>query len=869
MTSTYRRLLLCAAGLSAMMTAGAAQAQDAAAGETAVEEIVVTAQKREQQALDVPMALTAYSGERLESLGVRDMADLAKFTPGLVVQDQSPNNPGYVVRGITSDSTDPYSEPRVSVFQDGVSISKSQGSYVELFDLQRVEVAKGPQSTLYGRGALIGAINIIQNKAVIGQTSGSLSLEGGDYGYVQGEGVFNAALSDTLSLRVGARIRQRDGYVENPLGGDDFQSLDTWAARVSLGFEPTDAIRADLIFNYQEDSPTGTAFKSLTYLPTNPVTGAALGGTGIGEPAALAAAPGFQGGKDLGVDRSVWGVTGLVSAELNEAFTLNSITAWREFDSVEVFDADGISLPILTGQNGATNEQFSQEFRLNYDNGGRIKAFAGASYFREKSENIIPIQIDERVALALVTGQLNAGAAGSGLPANNPGAQAFFGNTAFTGALVRGLVASSTGNGIVLTPAQAQAIAANLRGNHVEETTAASTIESYDLFADVTFDVTDRFEISGGVRYTADERVSSFGSRTIGGRSVLGGVIGATTLYNNGRALIATGTPGNIATGNILVGQANGILGALQSPAVQAIPAALLPNFGITFQPTANNGDVSTRVASDGDFTWRLVGRYELGDDTNVYASYARGRRGPVLGAAGPSAPYGAPRFYDVEAETVNSYEVGLKTALFDRSVRLDGSVYYYAYENFQTVEQDGTLFVVTNAGQATAYGFEGQVEWRVLRGLDLYATYSYNHARFDEGAYEGNRFRLSPDHVVSIAANWTFDALGGEVSIRPSYSWQSKVFFDDNNDRAEFQQPPAAFLPDNIQDEVQEGYGLLNLRASYRPAEGSWTLGAFVTNLTDEGYKLDAGNTGDSLGLPTFIPGRPRMYGFSVGWKY
>jgi len=856
MTSSYRRLLLSAAGLSAMLAAAtpafAQEPAPTAAADATVEEIVVTAQKREQQALDVPMALTAYSGERLQALGVQDMADLAKFTPGLVVQDQSPNNPGYVVRGITSDATDAYSEPRVSVFQDGVSISKAQGSYVELFDLERVEVAKGPQSTLYGRGALIGAINIIQTKAKIGDTSGSLSLEAGDYGYLQGEGVFNAALSDVLSLRVGARVRQRDGYVENPLGGDDFQSTDTWAGRVSLGFEPTDAVRADLIFNYQQDTPTGTAFKSLTYLPTDPATGAALGGTGVGAPAALAAPADFQGGKDLGVDRTVWGVTGLFSAELNDAFTLNSITAWREFDSEEVFDADGISLPVLTGLNSATNEQFSQEFRVNYDNGGRLKAFAGASYFRETSENVIPIQIDERAALALVTGQLNASAAGSGLPANNPAAQAYFGNTAFTGALVRGLVAASTGNGIVLSPAQAQAIAANLRPNHVEETTAASQIESYDLFGDVTFDVTDRFELSAGVRYTADERVSSFASRTVGGRSVLGGVIAATTLYNAGAA-----------------GSANALLGALASPLVQAFPTSAVPNFGITFQPTANNGDATRRVANDGDFTWRLVGRYELGDDANVYASYARGRRGPVLGAAGPAVPYGAPRFYDVEAETVNSYEVGLKAALFDRSVRVDGSVYYYAYENFQTIEQVGTLFVVTNAGQATAYGFEGQVEWRALSGLDLYATYSYNHARFDEGAYEGNHFRLSPDHVLSIAANWTFDALGGEVSIRPSYSWQSKVFFDDNNDLPQFQQPPAAFVADNIQDEVQDGYGLLNLRASYRPGEGAWTLGAFVTNLTDEAFKLDAGNTGDSIGMPTFIPGRPRMYGVTVGWTF
>lgn len=854
MTPTFRRLLLAAAGTSAMLTIAApAWAQDAATAE--VEEIVVTAQKREQAAVDVPISLTAYSGERLEALGVQDFADLSKFTPGFEVQDQSPNNPGYVMRGITSDSTDAFSEPRVSVFQDGVSISKAQGSYVELFDIERVEVAKGPQSTLFGRGALIGAVNIIQAKADPSGIEGSLKGEAGDYDYRLVQGVVNLPVGETFAIRVGGSIRQRGGYVDNLIAGDDLQGLDSRAGRVALAWEPTDSFRADLIYNYQQDKTDGTAFKSIKYLPTNPTTGARLGGTGPQDPATLAAGPGFQGGLDLGVDRTVWGLTGLISADLNDTFTLSSTTAWREWDSAEVFDADGISLPIFTGLNSASHEQFSQEFRINWDGGGRVRGFFGASYFHEESFNRIPIQLDERVGLALITGQLNASGAGSGLQAYHPAPMAYFGNTAFTGALVQGLVFSGSGGNLVLTGPQAQAIAANLRGNHVEEANTGSELTSYDVFADVSIQVTDRFEVSAGIRYTADDRTTNFGSRTVGGRSVLGGVVAATQLG-------ATGNP-------VAIGQANAILAALQSPFVQSIPAAMLPNFGVTFQPTANNGDVSTVSNDDGDFTWRLVGRYELNDDTNVYASYARGRRPAVLAVGGPAVPYGAPRFGVVEAETVDSFEVGLKTALFDRRVRLDTAVYYYDYDNFQTVEQQGTLFIITNAGKAKAYGFEAQGEWRVAGGFDVYATYAYNHARFDGGAYDGNRFRLSPDNTYSLGANWRFDALGGEVSIRPSYTWQSKVFFDDNNDRSVFQQPPAALLPDNDQDEFQDAYGLVDLRLGFKPAEGSWTLGAFVTNLTDEEYIIDAGNTGDSLGLPTFIGGRPRMMGLTIGWTY
>jgi iron complex outermembrane receptor protein len=876
MTPSYRHLLLAAAGISAMIAATAVQAQEAPAPDV-VEEVIVTAQKREQAAVDVPIALTAYSGRRLEALGVEDFADLALFTPGFEVQDQSPNNPGFVMRGITSDSTDSFSEARVSVFQDGVSISKAQGSYVELFDLERVEVAKGPQSTLYGRGALIGAVNVIQAKADPSGFDAAVKVTGGDFNLMQLDGMANLAFGDVFAIRLAGRWRERDGYVDNLLGGEDFQSVNSAAWRLAMAYEPNDDFRADLLVNWQQDRAAGTAFKSLRYNQTDPVTGAVLDGTGIRDGAAIGAPAGFIGGHDLGVDRTVQGATLLVKWDINDALTLNSITAVRKFDSQESFDADGISLPLLTGLNDAQDKQWSQEFRLNYDNGGRFKGFAGVSWFVSDSDQFIPLQFDERVGLADLTGQLNAGAAGSGLPANTPAPLAFFGNTAFTGALIQGLVAQLSENpntlafdpAIVLSTPQAQAIAANLRGNHVEAVQTTSDLEALDIFVDGTWAVTDRFEISAGLRFTRDDKDTGFRSFTIGGRSVLGGAVGAAQLAGQANQLIASGIPANVAQGNAMLAQANAILGALQSPAVQLFPESLLPNFGLTFQPTANNGDRTVMSHTDESFTWRLVGRYAVSDDLNLYASYARGRRPEILATGAPTTPGGAPRFDAVEAETVDSYEIGAKAALADGRVRIDTALYFYDYQNFQTVVQDGVVFTIANAGKAKAYGFEGALDWRVGGGLDLYATYAYSHARFDGGAYDGNQFRLSPDHSLSLAASWEFEALGGTFDIRPSYTWQSEVFFDDNNDRSVFQQPPGAFVADNIQDEKQDSYGLVNLRASYKPAGTNVTVEVFATNLTDEDYIIDAGNTGDSLGLPTFIPGSPRMVGASLGWKF
>jgi len=142
-----------------MVGFGTAVAQEADTGE----EIIVTAQLREQRLIEVPIAVTAYSGDTLDRLGITKFDELALYVPGFEVQEQSANNPGFVIRGITSDSGEATTEPRIAIFVDGVSASRSRGSYMELFDVERIEVARGPQATLYGRGALIGAVNVIQN----------------------------------------------------------------------------------------------------------------------------------------------------------------------------------------------------------------------------------------------------------------------------------------------------------------------------------------------------------------------------------------------------------------------------------------------------------------------------------------------------------------------------------------------------------------------------------------------------------------------------------------------------------------------------------------------------------------------------------
>lgn len=854
--SNLKSCLLMSAALAACV-AGPVWAQDAGPErDDRVDDVIVTVQKREQSIIDVPTALTAYSGEFLNEIGVEDFNELGLFTPGFDVQDQSPNNPGFVMRGITSDSGEAYIEPRVSVFQDGVSISKARGSYVELFDIERIEIAKGPQSTLFGRGALIGAVNIIQNKASLAGFEAELEGQVGNEGFWQYGAMANMPVSDTLAARLAFRHRQRDGTVENALGGEDFNSVDTSAARLSLLWQPNDRFRADLIGNYQIDRSSGTSFKARSFLPADPATGAVLGSADPWEPAALRAGPGFVDGSRLGLDREVYGVTLLATLDLTDGLSLSSITASRTFDSVEVFDPDGIGLPILTISEDATGDQFSQEFRLNYDTGGRFRGFAGVGYFEEDGAQRLPLQWDERAALALLTGQLSGSAAGTGLPANQHAPLGLFTNTAFTGALIQGLVAATSGNTILLPGAQAQAIAANLRGDYSEIVTNSADLQSFDIFADVSFDVTDRLEIGGGLRFTSDEKTSGLQSSVtgIGQRSVLGSAIAAATV-------------GGAA------GQA--LLGALAAPNAGLIPFGAtypVPNFGLFIQPTTG-GAVQEQSLEDDGFTWRLTARYDLTDDASVYANYARGRRPAVLAVGVPAIPPGAGagggmvEFNVVDEETVDSFEIGFKGAnLLDGALRFEAAAFYYGYENFQTTIQEGAQLITTNAGEATSYGVETQAIWTPVDAVDLFATYAYNNSRFDTGIFEGNRFRLSPDHQASVGASARFAVAGGELRVTPTYTWQSKVFFDDNNDIPALQ---AGLVADVAQDEFQDSYGLLNLRMAFAPGQGNWELEAFADNLLDEDYIKDAGNTGDALGLATFIAGAPTTYGVGLTLRY
>lgn len=717
--------------------------------------VTVTVQKREQNLQDVPVAVTALDASVLDDLGLDEFDQIARFVPGFEVQEQSPNNPGFVIRGITSDSGEANIEPRIAIFQDGVSISRSRGSVVELFDIERVEVAKGPQPTLFGRGALIGGVNVIQAKPEFdfsGKVAAGIGNLNEQYldGYVTGP-----IVEDKLAFRLAGRMRKRDGYVEslNP-DEDDFNSQDMGAIRGSLRFEPTADLSFDLIANWQQDNPSGTSFKSGAFAPAPGASSDAW------DPANLNTFGNFLGGKPLGLERTVAGVTLLSDWTINDNLSLSSITAYRDIDSVEVFDPDGFGLELLIFAEDYQGEQFSQEFRLNFDNGDKLNGFIGASYLDETGSQYVPLTYDERAVQALLGGLLT--------PPDAPDID--------------------TLPGINLTAFLTTGAVIPLKPIHNEAFTNYGDTQGIDIFADISYAVTDRLELTGGVRWTEDRKKS-----------------GLDVEYLNG--------PSFLTGGGIFV--------------------------------TESGGRIQESGTFD-DFTYRAAASFKATDEINLFANYARGRRPEVITASASSPAAG---FAVLDAETVDAWETGMKGLFLGGDLSFDASVFYYDYANWQTTRVTASgLIEPINAGDATSYGGEAQVIWAVNNMVALTANYGYNHARFDDdadSANPGNRLRLSPDNTASVSARFLFDLGFADLKLVPSYSWQSKVYFD-NTER----------------DLISEGaYGLLNLNAQLDFQNG-FGLEAYVSNALDEEYLIDAGNTGDAFGIPTFISGAPQFYG-------
>lgn len=795
----------------------------------ALGEVIVTTQKKKQSSLEIPVAVSAVTGSVMEKLNLHQLDDVAQFTPGVQIQLQSPNNPGYVIRGVTSDDGEAYSQPRVSVFMDGVSTSRSRASAVELFDLERMEVAKGPQGTLFGRGAEIGGISIIRHKPV-DNLSGELSMNYGSYNQRQVSGFINTPIiKGKLANRFAFDYDARDGFIKNEAGGR-LNGKNALAFRNSTQWWTNDDTSIRLVLDYQHDDYPGTSFHSI-----NPM----YGNSDPNSPANL------EAGKKLGIKRNVGGALLNIDHNINHRWSFNSITGFRAFNSKERFDADGTYLPLLLCQEKGKGTQFSQEFRFNYDDKNRFSGFVGASYFYENSSQDInakanlqylyPVFIQKSVKASLSSQIDNVkGLLAQMLPdAYQP--------------MVDAALAKLMSKWFPKNPT------VDANGKLIPQTATP------DIYGDLKTAL-------GAVGMDLDQVLAGMGDngRTI--QATLQGISAKPldTAYteqgknygtNQAVELYADGTLKLTKNLNFTLG----VRGTYENQETGYSSSTVPSMFGaVLYHPTENGAKVMAK-----DSYWSWVGRaalnYMIGRN-NIYASVSRGRRPGVLYFNNDPKD-----FETLKPEIIYSYEAGVKGSLLQGRLNYDLCAYYYDWYNYQTSVFNATTskYEYDDAGRAHSLGIEASISYSPCRYLNLFGNWSYIEGKFnnkdDNGnkqRFAGNRFRLTPKNSFAVGFDLNVPT-GKKASIyfRPTYSWKSKVFFEESNEP----------------ELTQGAFGLLNFTAGYRmqPGKVYYEIGAFGKNVLDEKYVVDAGNSGRQIGFPTYVGGTRSVVGvmFKIGF--
>jgi len=344
--------------------------------------ILVTAQKKTEQIQDVPITMSVIDDQFLQLNSQINLDILSGYVPGLNVNSYSNNRPNYVIRGLTSDAFLASAQPRVSVFYNNIPISRNTGSLIELYDMNRIEILKGPQGTLFGRGAQIGAVHLISNKPV-NYFQGEFSFEAGNYGHKIYNGMLNLPFTDNFNSRFAATYVQREGFVNNTFGGQ-LNERKTGAFRTSFRYTPGDNTILDLTFDYQGDQPGGTAFMSRIY-PNQ------QGNIDVfGEVAS------FERGADLGLKRKIIDLNFNVHHYFNNNLDLNTFLSYREHGADEIWDGDGSAGPALDFEEEVDVTQIVLESRLNFNLGHRFKGFGGISYWKEKVDQSVRFSPNEQ-----------------------------------------------------------------------------------------------------------------------------------------------------------------------------------------------------------------------------------------------------------------------------------------------------------------------------------------------------------------------------------------------------------------------------------------------------------------------------------------
>jgi iron complex outermembrane recepter protein len=813
--SLRRMCALLAVALPGIPIAVAQTAAPAAPnGESArsIMEVVVTAQKREQNLQDVPIVVTAVSGQLLQDTGVKDIKDLTILTPGLIVTSTTSEAVTTArIRGVGTVGDNPGLESSVGVVIDGVYRPRNGVGFGDLGELDRIEVLKGPQGTLFGKNTSAGVINILTKQPDF-QFGTTAALSGGNYGdFEAGASITGPIVADKVAGRLYASRSKRDGFYDtNVAGGPRTETEDAdrglKTARGQVLFKPSDGLSIRVIGDYTDRNENCCAAVQSNVGPSAAVINALSPDTGVAIPQDPFSRRTFSN-RPTTQDITDKGLSGELNWTLGGA-TLTSITAWRDWQVTSGQDSDFSTADIWyranDGRFSNEFEQVSQEIRL-AGSAGRANWLVGAFYANE--------DLDSLQHLAFGT-------------AFEP-----YYSLVFSAGMAPTLVSTLTG----LPPGSAYPLDAGLFDRYKQKS------NSYAIFTNDSYAFTDKLEGTIGLRYTKeDKKLDSVYSNIGGGSAGCAASRARRPLVFGAFAAAPAGTAQNWY---------NLGCGTYADPAF---------NSALTHQ--SNNDD---QVSGTAKLAFRFT------DDVMSYVSYAKGYKAAgfnldrerivsaALGAADPASAVDPDTHF--APETVDSYELGMKTNWANRTLLLNATAFYEKFENFQLNTYTGISFVVASIPEVTSQGVDLDFLWFVpgnklsFQGGVTYAETTYGN--FTPGP--GISPRL-PNNTVSFAPRWsgTLSAtytqpLGGNLVWRTNVGAKSMSRYNTGSDLN-----PA---------KEQSAFTLVNARIGIGSESDRWMIEAWGQNLFDRDYYQLFFDAPLQTGTFDAYLGAPRTYGLTL----
>ncbi len=879
---TDKSLWLTTAGMIALTMAMPAAAQDTTAPQAAVDqdsaEIIVTATRRASPLSDVPIAVSAVSAQAMQNSGASDIRTLNQLAPSLLVSSTgSEANASARIRGIGTVGDNPGLESSVAVFIDGVYRSRTGAGLNELGEIERVEVLRGPQGTLFGRNASAGLINII-SKAPENTFSAKGEITYGNYDYWRLSGRVTGPVADGIALSLDGVWSKRDGFYKlvdtagNKVG--DTNDRDRYFLRGQALIEPNDDLSIRLIGDYtnRDESCCGAAYTEAR--ERTPAAGGGYNTAPFNRIAAILAGQGsviaadpydreltITPGRDYVSKLKDWGVSGEVNYDLGDV-KLTSITAYRDYKSSDYGDYDYNRADLLYRDPNTYRQfkTFTQELRAQGSAfGDMLDWLVGGYYANER------LTLQDNIRFGADYGRFAACRlmAGAGVNSNFPASTlAACGSGLATGALITGTQANlnaglnaaflNAGLPAPVAAGQAAAISTGL-GNGLRALAAIPSgtgdiasiyrqkSENWALFTHNIVHITKRLDLTLGLRYTHESKTFSAD-------------------FNNNNATCAALQPGlaPIAT-NPALGSAAALAGGI-------LTLGCLGN-GST---TLNALDLNDKI-SDGEFSGTAVLSWKATDDLMVYGSYSKGYKAggfnldrfqlgstglnviPAVFAPRTNADVTSLRF---AAEKVDSFEVGLKYSAPKWSVNLAG--FRQEFKNFQLNTFNGTSFVVQNingcdsalsAARTCAAGDVGpglisqgvELEWSVTpaRNFRVAGGATYAEAKFanrlvgsGNGAVPldpalfllpGSINSNAPKMVTTASMAWTPDI---------GTSGLSALFYVDGRLTSDYNTGSDLF-PEKRQD----GFAIVNARVGIRGPNQRWAVEFWGQNIFNQDY--------------------------------